>query len=123
MFLDLLQAPQGPGEAGAVVGREISGPLGIIETYHSCYSIRPLPGGAGHCPSALLCLEFPSLSHQPHILHSMDFELEEGQGAELNPPVPIPAPTTTHSSSPPAQEEFLLPSPHHVTYKLSSPTP
>lgn len=107
MFLDLLQALQGPGEAGAGVGREISGPLNIAKPHHFFYSIRPLPGGAGHSPRKALpplqagsrvlasALRFPSLSHQPHISHSLNFDLEGGQRAGLDSPLPTPAPTVT----------------------------
>lgn len=133
MFLDLLQAPQGPGEAGAGVGREISGPLNITKPHHFFNSIRPLPGGAGHSPRKALpplragsrvltsALKFPSLSHQPHISHSLNFDLEGGQRAGLDSPLPTPAPPPSPSSSPSAQKEFLPPLPHHVTYNLQDP--
>lgn len=54
MFLDLLQAPQGPGEAGSEVGKEKSEPLSVTEPHRYFYSIRPLPGGAGHFPRTVL---------------------------------------------------------------------
>lgn len=46
----------------------------------------------GRQQGAPLCLEFPNLSHQPHIPQSLDFDLEGGQGADCNSPVLIPSP-------------------------------
>lgn len=78
MFLDLLQALQGPWEAEAGLGREISGPFNTTKPRHHFYFVmtspwrcRPLSeeGSASSpvhgkvFPSAL---EFPNVSHPVH---------------------------------------------------------